>query len=1078
MGRQGIFDIFNAVTVPNTRMAGDPTKMVRQLFIAGEMVNLMDTENWQRHFIKVIDDSDFSSLNDKDPIIAKLLTAMVWHAEHAGNFRRQTLQIKLSETTDNFYLRMELPREYQKWKNDTVDHLVLPIKGVSKAKKRSLLELKETLKHNIDLLWFEACLEVLRHGNVYDADQERKIRKMHLINSQVEEKLNNNFTVGDSFRVSGKMNRKFEIILKNKKGIFARNADGVVQKFDKNIEVFREGCLSRAIDGDSESKVAIATFPMSQYVNNRPICLNNETKGYVFAPIGDQQSTSHFMHYSALSGGCLNVVLFNKFLRSAFDGVPLMDRFQLYSKETNWSNGEVIQRGTMTSFGQDAFLRPGFSYRQGLKYIYSQAYGGKNNLNDILSQTWKTKFSASMVPRGMELNKKFIKTLKGDSNFVIFDLFLEGAMNDNDITWHDGLEESLKARRDDLSGLQIEKNDRTFWEQFLDGLSTSLDDASQRRLKQFHGDLAKQMEQFVREVIEFAKESHLYNKRSSQELWNQPKPVDSIVDDFAIDGQNLPFSLARSTAFCASSVALVLYASLRNSLNIYFEVLGIIISFLNVFLSFGILLKSDKYKTRNAKARDLWIDKLFLDLKKVIFRAMDIEDRKANFDGINPFFEELEGKKKKFVEDVVYYGLEDPDEFIYDYKRLLERSDQPAAFKHFQKLLATYYIPDVYQVNSYVQDSLVELYKVCDEIHTFMTQIDDRFGREEKGNIPHLFSRVSNFYINLKLSSDSRLGNSNLYLTCRYLWSLVCCSSSSREFPMSSIENESAGIIKEMRLVSKAHKGSILKRQIQDMEYLRRAMLETDKGAMVFVWAALIFVASTIYGISRIIAITVGNNSFLTAVGLWSQLVSVFAALVAFRYYAFCFCHSLWLWVKLGVKISAKKLDKDTRHGLRKIKSFVFVQYLLTIIQLCLVLSSITAVSWCVAATAFPDKIWMGKIIPIYIALVAFCIVMGAMVFSLFLEFIFGYNLPPKLGEVVYEAFREEIEYLYVTLATSQNRFDTKLSLERITREYVAREFLHKYRFDTIFGSDRCGSILQCLQCGIEKREEKDADII
>lgn len=77
-------------------------------------------------------------------------------------------------------------------------------------------------------------------------------------------------------------------------------------------------------------------------------------------------------------------------------------------------------------------------------------------------------------------------------------------------------------------------------------------------------------------------------------------------------------------------------------------------------------------------------------------------------------------------------------------------------------------------------------------------------------------------------------------------------------------------------------------------------------------------------------------------------------------------------------------------------------------------------------------------------------------------------------------AFREEIESMYDALSTSENKFDSKQSKERITWEYVAREFLHKYRFDAIFGPDRFGSILQYLQCGIEKKEEMDdgGDII
>lgn len=36
----------------------------------------------------------------------------------------------------------------------------------------------------------------------------------------------------------------------------------------------------------------------------------------------------------------------------------------------------------------------------------------------------------------------------------------------------------------------------------------------------------------------------------------------------------------------------------------------------------------------------------------------------------------------------------------------------------------------------------------------------------------------------------------------------------------------------------------------------------------------------------------------------------------------------------------------------------------------------------------------------------------------------------------------------------------------------MAREFLHKYRFDIVFAADRFGSILQYLQCSMVKGGE------
>jgi hypothetical protein len=61
---------------------------------------------------------------------------------------------------------------------------------------------------------------------------------------------------------------------------------------------------------------------------------------------------------------------------------------------------------------------------------------------------------------------------------------------------------------------------------------------------------------------------------------------------------------------------------------------------------------------------------------------------------------------------------------------------------------------------------------------------------------------------------------------------------------------------------------------------------------------------------------------------------------------------------------------------------------------------------------------------------------------------------------------------MYKGLSIPENQFDTRQVQQRVTWEYVAREFLHKYRFDTVFAADRFGSILQYLQCSMEKGGE------
>jgi hypothetical protein len=1083
---QGLLDDFRSIDDKNTRINGDFTKMVRQPRIAEEMVELIHTENWQLHFEALVEESNFCSLNDKEPIVPKLVEAVAWHANHAREFRRQTLQTRLFETGDNFYLGMEFTREYEKWKNETVDKLVSPLeqkKRIKEKEKRNIEKLRGILRHNIDRLWYEACLEVIRLGDVYNPGAWCRVPRLHLINSYIEEDLEN-LSVGDSFRLTNKMKEKFEILVKNKTDILARNVEGVLTTFETTTKVFREGNLTRSPDGNTESKVAIATFPVSHYVNHRSIRLNNESKGYVFAFLGDEQSTPHFMRYSGLTGGCINAMQFNNFVRSAIVGVPFVDRLRLYSHETNWSNGEVIQRGTMTCFGQDGFLRPGFSYKHGMKYLQSKVIElieTKQNLDNILSRDWKIKFAASMVPRGMELNDNFLKTLKEDIDSIIFYLFLVEVMNDKDITYT-GIEDILLARREKISKTRSKKKHANYWKEYFAGLKPLFDDASQKRLQDFHCEIAKRMELVVSEVIDFAKESYLYDQRFSQELWNQPKPVDSIVDDFAVEAQNFANSLALSAVFSAAAVALVLYDARRDDLANMAKIWGAIVSVLNIVLSFDTMTNSARYKLRNEEARTVFFDKRFLSVRKAIFSAIDKEDRENISEDNNPFLEDLENRKQQFVEDVVYYGLENPDEFIYDYRRLVEQNDQPAAFKQFQKLLVTYYIPDVYHVNSYVQESLVELHKVCDAIHSLLTQNDIKSHRKGKEKVPHLFERIVEFGPRLGKSlqrghiywgflQQRKFFDWNVCVVFRYFLSHICCSSSDKKIPLSSIENETYGIIKETRIVSKAHKGAILKREIRDMEYLYWATRERDVGSMLFVSAFLVFVVSWIFIISRIIT-WAGGPSVVADIAFWSQLASVIGALLATVHFVRKLFILLGLWITLVKKVKAGTLDTSTHDALRRIRNVTFIQILLTMARLCAVLGSTVALPWSVVQNAFPEKNWYGKSIPIWIALGAFCVAVGSAMFFFLVEYVVRYNLPPKLGEYVCEAFRGEIEYMYKGLSIPENQFDTRQVQQRVTWEYVAREFLHKYRFDTVFAADRFGSILQYLQCSMEKGGE------
>jgi hypothetical protein len=450
---EGLLDDFRSTNDQNTRIVGDFTKMVRQRKIAERMNYLINTENWQEHFKTIVADSKFPELDELDPTLPKLLEGVKWHADNAKNFQRQTLQTRFFETGDNYYLGMEFTREYDKWKNELADKLTssLTLKATDDDKKE-VTKFRGVLMHHIDRLWYEACLETIRKGDVYNPGARRRVPHIWMTNSYFDQKLGS-LPVGESFRLTDHPEERYEVVVKERKQIFVRNVEGYISKMELKTLVRREGDLTRSPDGNKESRVSLATFPVGHHVNHRTVRLNNESRGYVFAFVGDEQVTPHFMRYSGLTGACINAMLFNNFVKSSIEGVAFIDRFQLYSKETNWSNGEVVARGTSSNFGQDGFLRPGFPYDHGIDYLHSKVIEymeTQQDFNAILSRDWKAKFAASMIPCGMELNEDFIRVLYEKTQMRIFNKFLSGVKRDKGVSGV-SLADALLARKDEMS---------------------------------------------------------------------------------------------------------------------------------------------------------------------------------------------------------------------------------------------------------------------------------------------------------------------------------------------------------------------------------------------------------------------------------------------------------------------------------------------------------------------------------------------------------------------------------------------------------------------------------------------------
>lgn len=796
---------------------------------------------------------------------------------------------------------------------------------------------------------------------------------------------------------------------------------------------------------------------------------SDKDEGYVFAFIGDEQSTPHFMRYSGLTGACINAMSFNNFLKQAVDGVAFIDRFRTYSQETNWSNGEVIQRGTGANYGLDGFLRPGFSYKDGIDYLHSKvveyAESGQNP-SKVLSYDWSVKIAASFVPRGMELNKDFFNALCKHLQKAIVDKFVEEVKADSRVPNCNeaGIRRALKATLARGTAL----NSGSGWELFVKHFFKT--DRQSAGILQQHVNVARCLERICRNVIDFAKRSYLFDKRISSELVNQPKSVDSVVDDFSVEAQNFANSLTLAAAFGAGALAFrLLGTDVANTIS---TVLGA----LNILISFGTMTNVARYKIRNEEARITYADSKFSSLKKSVFSLMDRKSQDGVLLSLNPFVSSLDDQAKVFRDLAKYYDYPEPRDFNIAFSRLKRHSNDASEIRAFQKVITCKLLVDTYHVNSYVQESLVGVYQTADAMLSLLNQATNQHPATEEAAID-LFGRIQRFEARLQQSlqrgpvrwgfvKKRKLAHWDIAVVIRYFYSLVCCSRARGSTLFAPIQTETLGILKQVRNLSAAHHWTVLRRETRDLDGQYWATRESDIASMIFLSAFLVFVSSVIFTVARL-----GSIGILEDVAYWATAASTLGAALAIFHLVRKLLLLFGLFSVLGTKANVVT-EPDDRRSLRTVRAVTFTQILLTLARLATAAAAAVALPFSVAENGFGDRIATGKDLPFWIAFGAVVTAVASTIFFFAVEYVVRYNLNPKLGPFVCECFRGEIETMHKMLTVPLNEIESKQIQERETWEYTAREFLHMYRFDTVFAADRFGQILQYIQGGMDSRPD------
>jgi hypothetical protein len=243
---------------------------------------------------------------------------------------------------------MELCREFDAWKSLTVSKLQ------NATQDAPSLSRTKSLYHLLDRLWYEAALTVMGSGMVYNSGSGYRIPRLRTMESAHEKRLKDlqaydsfrlarfkakvvshgpdsmslvqctadeqpgkaylssqvyvvqctsgdkkslgELAVGDSFEVIDTL----EVVAKRNRKSVVRSCRGFAFSLPNDCLVVQESDLARSPDGYSESKVALATFPVAHVVCHRTFVLNQSSgrewdDGYITTFIGDYQASVRFI---------------------------------------------------------------------------------------------------------------------------------------------------------------------------------------------------------------------------------------------------------------------------------------------------------------------------------------------------------------------------------------------------------------------------------------------------------------------------------------------------------------------------------------------------------------------------------------------------------------------------------------------------------------------------------------------------------------------------------------------------------------------------------------------------------------
>lgn len=475
-----------------------------------------------------------------------------------------------------------------------------------------------------------------------------------------------------------------------------------------------------------------------------------------------------------------------------------------------------------------------------------------------------------------------------------------------------------------------------------------------------------------------------------------------------------------------------------------------------------------RYKIRNEEARVVFKEKRFHILKETVFSLLNRKTRKTIQRQYDPVLARLKDSARRFRSTAIYQSFEEPVAFDDLFRTVLQDGYNVSKLKLFKRYVAQELIADTYHVNSYVQESLVHVYRNVEEMISLISKPKNDVERTNS-KTKELFVYLVHFENRLERSlqrgpvlwgflKSRRFVHWDMSIVVRYFYSLLWTFIPVGNCAIAPIEHQTAIVLRQLRSLSNDHEKKCLRREIRDVESLYWATRESDIASLIFVSSFLTFVTSIIFSVARLVGI-----EYLVNLAFFSAAASALGAILAVFHLIRKFFILLRLWILLWIK--GNKINAPFRRDLQLVRRVTLTQILLTVARLGASSAAAVALPLSVAEIAYGDRIQSPAGLSLWFAFGSIVAALGSTIVFLLVEYVVRYRLSTELGPFLCYLFREEIAAIYAELTVEpSNTVETQQARDRELWEYTARKFLHQYRFDTVFAADRFGQILQFLQ--------------